>query len=115
MKKHITENTPGIKSKNNTIININIVNDNNIKILNKKYFERNYPTDVLSFNYNQEVDGEYYLGDVVVNKDQAERQCKEYGNDLEHEIAELVAHGILHLLGVHHEDDNESDVHGVIT
>ena len=55
------------------------------------------------------VDGEYYLGDVIVNKDQAQRQCTEYGNDLEHEISELVAHGVLHLLGVHHEDDDGID------
>src|SRR3972149_2369670 len=106
---------PIIKSENNIIINVNLVSDKDIQELNKKYFKRNYPTDVLSFNYNQKVEGKYYLGDVIVNKDQAERQCKEYGNDLEHEIAELAAHGLLHLLGVHHEDDNESDVHGVIT
>src|SRR3989338_7930509 len=115
MKKTTVRKTPGIKSRRNMVININIVGDKDIKVLNNKYFERNYPTDVLSFNFNQVVDGEYYLGDVVVNKDQAERQCKDYGNDLEHEISELVAHGVLHLLGVHHEDDNDNRVHGVTT
>jgi probable rRNA maturation factor len=50
-------------------------------------------------------DGSYYLGDIVVNIDQAERQAVEYENSVEEELAELVEHGVLHLLGVHHEGD----------
>jgi len=70
--------------------------------------------DVLSFNLNQELpDGTYYLGDIIVNSDQAQRQATEYGNDLEHEIAQLVEHGVLHLLGVHHADDDDKTVHGI--
>ena len=52
-------------------------------------------------------EGKYYIGDVVVNIDQAERQAAEYGNNLEQEVSELAGHGILHLLGVHHEHDDE--------
>ena len=50
---------------------------------------------------------DYYLGDVVVSKDQAERQAKEYGHSIEEEIAKLVEHGVLHLFGIHHEDSSE--------
>jgi probable rRNA maturation factor len=49
------------------------------------------------------------LGDVVVNKEQAQRQCKEYGNSVEEEIADLVGHGVLHLLGIYHEDHEVSE------
>ncbi len=87
-------------------ISVSITNDEEIRQLNKEHLERDYVTDVLSFNINeQQEDGTYYLGDIVVNKDQAERQASEYGNDIEHEIAELVEHGMLHLLGVHHDGD----------
>ena len=54
-----------------------------------------------------------YIGDVVVNADQAKRQCREYGNTYEQELSELVAHGVLHLLGVHHPHDDETEVHGI--
>lgn len=100
----------------NTKINISvsITNDQEIRKLNKEYLKRDYTTDVLSFNLNQELpDGTYYLGDVIVNSDQATRQAAEYGNDMEHEIAQLVEHGVLHLLGIHHADDDEKTVHGI--
>jgi len=48
------------------------------------------------------------LNNVFINVSlvrDAGRQSDEYGNDLKHEIAELVEHGVLHLLGVHHEHD----------
>ena len=92
--------------KDNVHISISIVNDSEMKKLNKKYLDKDHPTDVLSFNIDEEQeDGVYYLGDVIVNKDQAKRQASEYENTLEEEIGELVEHGILHLLGVHHEGD----------
>ena len=92
----------------NTFISVSITNDKEMKKLNKKYMGRDYPTDVLSFEIKEkQEDGSFYLGDIVVNKDQAKRQAGEYGNDFEEEISELVAHGVLHLLGVHHSEDGE--------
>ncbi len=99
-------NNPEIKNLENVFINVTLVRDAAMLELNSKYKNKNYPTDVLSFNINEKMeDGKFYLGDVVVNIEQAERQASEYGNDLRHEIAELVEHGVLHLLGVHHEHD----------
>ena len=91
----------------NTYISVSIVDDSEIKKLNKKYRKKDYPTDVLSFNINEKrEDRSFYLGDVIVNKDQAKRQAGEYGNSVEEEISELTAHGVLHLLGVHHNGDD---------
>ena len=97
-----------MKSLNNENIriSISIVGDSEMQELNKEYLDRDYPTDVLSFNIDEEQeDGTYYLGDVVVNKDQAKKQASEYENTFEEEIGELIEHGVLHLLGVHHEGD----------
>lgn len=92
--------------KEDIYISFSIVGDKEMQKLNKKHLDRDYSTDVLSFPINEKnKDGTYYLGDVVVNREQAERQAQKYGNDLEHEIADLAAHGVLHLLGVHHEGD----------
>lgn len=99
--------------KNKVFVTVNIVGDKDIQKLNKKYFNRNYPTDVLSFNLNEATNLGYYLGDIIVNKDQAKRQAPEYANSFEQEISDLLAHGMLHLLGIHHEGDDESSVHGI--
>ena len=90
-----------------TFITIRITNDAEIKKLNKKFRKKDYATDVLSFNLDEKLeDGSFHLGDIVVNRDQAKRQAKDYGNTPEEEISELSAHGILHLLGVHHDGDD---------
>jgi len=78
-----------------------------MKKLNKKHRGKDEPTDVLSFTIDEQTDdGKHYLGDVIVNKDQAQRQAKEYGHSLEEEISALTAHGMLHLLGIHHDGDD---------
>ncbi|OGC48975.1 rRNA maturation RNase YbeY [candidate division WWE3 bacterium RBG_16_37_10] len=98
----------------NLIISVTLTSDSQITKLNKKYLNRDFTTDVLSFKIDEETpEGETFLGDVVVNTDQAKRQAKEYGNSYEQEVAELVEHGVLHLLDVHHDDDNEKTIHGI--
>jgi probable rRNA maturation factor len=96
------------KPRKNSRINVHLVGDSEIRKLNKKHMDKDYPTDVLSFNIDEVLpDGEYYLGDIVVNVDEAERQMNEYGNtDIRREIAQLVEHGMLHLMGIHHKHDD---------
>jgi probable rRNA maturation factor len=106
MNKETNLQQPEIKDLDNVFINVSLVRDAKMLELNSKYKNKDYPTDVLSFNINEKMeDGKFYLGDIVVNIEQAERQSSEYGNNLKQEIAELVEHGVLHLLGVHHEHD----------
>ena len=88
-------------------ISVYLSDDAEISKLNKEYRGKDYATDVLSFNIKETMeDGTYYLGDVIVNTQQAERQASEFGNNVEQEISELAGHGILHLLGVHHDGDD---------
>lgn len=109
MKKSPLDNA----EKNGITITVKISGDREIEVLNKEYLNVEGTTDVLSFNIEQKLeDGSLYLGDIVVNKQQAQRQAGDYANTLEEEIAELVAHGVLHLLGVHHDGDDENGVHG---
>lgn len=99
-------------------ISVALVGSKEIKALNKKHLGRNCATDVLSFNYSDESQSgdpqnEGFLGDIIVSTEKAREQASEYGNTYEQEVADLVAHGVLHLLGVHHSDDNEISTHGV--
>ena len=90
-------------------ISVNFIGDKKSQQLNKQFRGKDYPTDVLSFNYEgKSVQGQdsNLLGEVFVNLEQAKRQAKDYKNNLEQEVAELAGHGILHVLGIHHEGDN---------
>lgn len=95
-------------------IGVSLVGNKEIQALNRKYLGRDYATDVLSFNY---LDGSTikkpksskandYLGDVIVSTEKAREQAESYGNTYEQEVADLVSHGVLHLLGVHHKGDD---------
>ena len=87
-------------------ISILLMDDNQIRALNKKYLHRNRPTDVISFS---QIEGEFnhinakLLGDVVISVETARRQSREANSTLQDEITFLLIHGILHLLGYDHE------------
>ena len=96
------------KVKMNSKIEVHFVGDSEIKKLNKETRGKDYATDVLSIEIEENLpDNKYYIGDIIVNVDQAKRQMELYGNDdVRLELAELVGHGVLHLLGIHHEGDH---------
>lgn len=83
-------------------ISIAIVDDRRIAQLNRSYLGREGTTDVIAFEAEDEPDSS--SGEVIVSADTAARQAEEYGHSLQRELALLVAHGVLHVLG--YEDDN---------
>ena len=82
----------------NAELSVVFINDTEMIAMNGRFLKHRYATDVLSFsladNNRKHVEGEVY-----VNMDQARRQAKEYGVSIKNEIARLVIHGILHLVG----------------
>ena len=78
--------------------------DSEIQDLNRRYREKDRPTDVLSFPGETTVEGAH-LGDVVVSVPTARRQAEEREHSLDREIRELLIHGVLHCLGHDHETD----------
>jgi probable rRNA maturation factor len=92
-------------------ISIHLVSDERIRELNAQHRGIDKPTDVLSFPLGDDFvlpPGErVHLGDVVVSYPRAVEQAREYGHSLERELAYLVAHGVLHVLGHDHEGDAE--------
>lgn len=83
-------------------LSIALVDDDRIKELNSIYRREDKATDVLSFPLDEEL-----LGDVVISVPRARDQSEEYGCTLEFELSFLVVHGVLHLLGFDHEEDEE--------
>ncbi|MBB6052656.1 rRNA maturation RNase YbeY [Armatimonas rosea] len=87
-------------------VSVVIVTDDAIHQLNRQWRGKDKPTDVLSWPQSEADEPlSAYLGDVVISRDTAERQATARGWALEDELALLLVHGILHLLG--HEDDTE--------
>lgn len=77
------------------------------RALNKQYLQRDYPTDVLSFPFNDDVPDEgFYLGDIFICYPVAEEQAKESNITMEQELLTLMVHGLLHLAGYDHETDS---------
>lgn len=89
-------------------LGIAIVNNMTMKNFNKKFHQSDRETDVLSFEVNEEFpEGFFFLGDVLVSFDQIRKQAKEYNCSEAEELARVVAHGVLHLMG--YRDGNEEE------
>ncbi len=85
-------------------ITIIFVTDEEITKLNKKFFNKNNPTNVISFP----IDDVNFLGEIYISFDTAKREAIEWGVSLIFEILYLIIHGILHLIGYDDLDpDNE--------
>jgi len=97
-----------------------ITDSKTIQKLNRNYRGDDKPTDVLAFHMipdtSQEPeqpfvgppDGVHHLGEVVISYTQAVKQAQEQGHTVEQDLALLIVHGVLHLLGCNHEHPQES-------
>lgn len=83
-----------------------LTTDENIQVLNKRYRNKDKPTDVLSFSLNDPL----HLGQLVISVDRAKIQAKQIGQPLEDELQFLFTHGLLHLLGYDHENPEDEKV-----
>ena len=89
---------------------LTFVEPESIRELNRTYRDVDSVTDVLSFESDGEYDPETgleYLGDIVICLDQAQKQADKSGHSLKDEIGLLEIHGLLHLLGYDHMDEDQ--------
>ncbi len=93
-------------------LSVVLCDDAFIHPLNRDYRQKDKPTDVLSFSQREGEEADEddpVLGDVVISVETARRQAEERGHPLEHELRVLLVHGICHLLGYDHEEDEEAE------
>ncbi|MBQ8164211.1 MAG: rRNA maturation RNase YbeY [Clostridia bacterium] len=102
-------------------VSVSFVSNDEIRDLNAEQRDIDKATDVLSFPFMQlkEGDGEIdemdlnpdtaaiMLGDIVISVEKAKEQAAEYGHSTEREVAFLVCHGFLHLMGFDHMEPGE--------
>jgi probable rRNA maturation factor len=85
-------------------LSVALIGNAEMRRLNARYRDKDYPTDVLSFPIEGPVASEdSLLGDVIISVEKAAQQAKERRRTLEHEMVTLLIHGIVHLLGYDHE------------
>ena len=97
-------------------VSVTLTNNEYIHTLNKQYRGIDRPTDVLSFALNEseepEIDGGMdvnVLGDLIISVERAEEQAADFGHSVRREMAFLTVHGMLHLLGYDHIEDEERE------
>lgn len=103
-------------------VSVTIVDNEEIREINRDNRDIDAPTDVLSFpmlyfdengdiiDSDFDMEGDYILlGDIVISAERADEQAKEFGHSFRREIAFLTVHSMLHLLGYDHVDDPEGE------
>lgn len=97
-------------------VSVSIVDNEEIRQINKQFRGIDRATDVLSFPLLSFEEGEkpdcnekdeVLLGDIIISIERAREQAEEYGHSLKREIAFLTAHSMLHLLGYDHMEEGE--------
>lgn len=95
-------------------LSVLLVDDRTIAELNSQYLNRRRPTNVLSFPMREgpfSEDQPEILGDVVISVETASREAEDSGITVEERLDFLLIHGILHLFGYDHEqDDSEAKI-----
>lgn len=100
----------------NCEVNVVIVDASDIREFNYVYRGKDQVTDVLSFAIKETHDDEpeyespepdNMLGDILICMERVLAQAAEYGHTPQRELAFLTVHGMLHLLGYDHEEENE--------
>lgn len=110
------------------MVSVTLVDNPSIREINSEYRDVDRATDVLSFpmldldpghehlNIDDFIDdadpdsGAVILGDIMISMEKAKEQAQEYGHSFERELGFLVVHGILHLLGYDHMEQDDRDI-----
>lgn len=100
-------------------VSVILVGDEEMAGYNRRFLERNGPTDVISLPIEELQPGHPpgvsnggpppMLGDVIVDPAYIRRQAEQLGEAFEDEISLMVVHGLLHLLGYEHGSDGEAE------
>ena len=102
--------------KDNFLVDVSIINNEEIHEINRDYRHIDRPTDVISFAFFDDKEEKVVagvptvLGQILISYEKAEEQAKEYGHSLIREMSFLFVHGMLHLLGYDHMTEEDEKV-----
>ena len=100
--------------KANPHINILLTSDDNIRQLNMEFRGKDQPTNVLSFPVGDDSAlgpaADMIIGDIVLGHETVAREARDRNVPINDHITHLAVHGVLHLLGYDHQDDDEAQL-----
>ena len=98
--------------KNEYYLSLLITTNAQIQEINREYRQKDTPTDVISFAYNETENfgAMNMLGDIVISIERVKEQSSEYGHSDEREFYYVLCHGMLHLLGYDHIEEEDKVV-----
>jgi probable rRNA maturation factor len=101
----------GLIARPDAELAVTLSDDARVKTLNAEWREQDKPTNVLTFPSVEpdETEDAAMLGDVILAFETVEREARDEGKRLEDHLAHLVVHGVLHLFGYDHLDDDEAE------
>lgn len=103
----------GVQAAGSCELSVVFTDDEGIRRLNAGWRGKDKPTNVLSFPAFPVKPGDPLppiLGDIVLAAGTVAREAELERKPLEHHIAHLVVHGLLHLLGHDHEADGDAEI-----
>lgn len=95
-----------IESRNAVCGNLTFVFTSNkqIKLINQKYLNHHYFTDVITFDYSE---GNTISGDIFISIDEVRINSIRYRSEEDDELRRVMIHGVLHLLGYNDKSEEE--------
>lgn len=92
-------------------VSLLLTGNEQIQVINREFRGKDSPTDVISFAYHENEDflvGPYdTLGDIVISIERVGEQAKEYNHSFTREFYYVLTHGLLHILGYDHIEEEE--------
>ncbi len=88
------------------LLSIALVSNRRIAALNRKHLRRSRPTDVIAFGFTRRGKRGPVIGDVYIAPDVARASARDNGVPVRQELARLVIHGTLHVVGYDHAEDD---------
>ena len=87
----------------NSEINLRLMNNEEMQALNAEFRNKDRPTNVLSFP-NEDISSKFTnnLGDIAISCEYVEKEAKEEGKTFDEHIIHMLAHGVYHILGYDH-------------
>ena len=87
------------------VISVTFLSARAIGTLNRKHLGHRGATDVIAFGFTEAARGAPVIGDIYIAPDVARENARRHRASVREELARLVVHGVLHVLGYEHADD----------
>ena len=94
----------------NNHVSVFLTSDDSIKELNLKYRNKNKSTNVLAFPIQESIEKKNYIGDLAISLEKIIFESNKYKIKKNKYLSKIIIHGMLHLLGYNHINDNDYEV-----